>query len=91
MVNNNGNKNIIIIILEVMLIKILMQGNPKSNPQFIKKLRLQKTQGINNVNESRLEKQGLTSSRCSQEKNIGLSSPQMKEFDGQINVGNEIK
>ena len=43
MVNNNGNKNIIITILEVMLIKILMQGNPKSNPQFIKKLRLQKT------------------------------------------------
>lgn len=43
MINNNGNKNIIIIILELMFRKILMQRNPKSNLQFIKRLRLQKT------------------------------------------------
>ena len=38
MINNNGNKNITIMILELMFRKVLMQRNPKSNPQFIKKI-----------------------------------------------------
>lgn len=38
MINNNGNKNITIMILQLMFRKVLMQRNPKSNPQFIKKI-----------------------------------------------------